>query len=451
VSPALAVPRRLPQWQRGVWVLLADQVLMNVGFFMLFPLLTVHLTRDLGFDATSVGLVFAARNLVQQGAAPLGGSLSDRVGYKPIIVAGFGVRAAGFLLFALSHDVLGVIGGALITAVGGALFDSPSRASLAYLTPDKDRQHVYSAMGSASWLGQVVGPLMGALLLPFSFEVVSVASATAFVLAAIQAATLLPGGMRGEVGGLSMLGSIGAALRDRDFMWFTGLLLGFYFLATQTTITVPLLAARLVGPEAIGPLFAIQAALAMTLQVPLVRWTARYVGPLVQVSLAMLVMGLGFAGYGAAGNFVGLALATALVAIGQLLISPVQSTLTARLAGGKGGAYFGVGSLALAFGGALGNGSGGALIDLSAHAGLSWLPWLGMAAVAVISALGFALLSRDKRFSVRLSRAPRTRSSTDSPSVTESATEQPARTRPSPTLRPALPTGRGDFLTGDRD
>jgi predicted MFS family arabinose efflux permease len=50
----------LPKWKRGVWVLLADQVLMNVGFFMLFPLLTVHLTRDLGFDATGVG--WAARS-----------------------------------------------------------------------------------------------------------------------------------------------------------------------------------------------------------------------------------------------------------------------------------------------------------------------------------------------------------------------------------------------------
>ena len=54
---------------------------------VLFPLLTVHLTRDLGFDATGVGLVLGARNLVQQGAAPLGGSLSDRIGYKPVIVA----------------------------------------------------------------------------------------------------------------------------------------------------------------------------------------------------------------------------------------------------------------------------------------------------------------------------------------------------------------------------
>jgi DHA1 family multidrug resistance protein-like MFS transporter len=391
---------------RGVWVLLADQVLMNTGFFMLFPLLTVHLTRDLGFDATGVGLVLAARNLLQQGAAPLGGSLSDRIGYKPVIVAGFLVRAVGFSLFALSHEFVGIIAGALVTAVGGALFDPPSRASLAYLTPEKERQNIYATMGSAAWLGQVIGPLLGSVLLAFSFEIVSLASAAAFLLAAIQAAVLLPGGMRGESTGMTLFASIGEALRDREFMWFTGLLLGFYFLATQPTLTVPLLAARLVGPEAIGPLFAIQAGLAMTLQVPLVRWTARRAGPLVQVSGAMLLMSVGFVGYALAGNFVGLALATAIVAIGQLLITPVQSTVTARLGGGRGGAYFGVGSLALAFGGALGNGTGGALIDISQRANLAWLPWVGMATVAVASAIGFAVLQRDRILRRRLQATP---------------------------------------------
>ena len=388
---------------------MGDQVLTNVGFFMLFPLLTVHLTRDLGFDATGVGLVLGARNLVQQGCAPLGGSLGDRIGYKPVIVAGFVVRAAGFLLFALSHEIAGVLAGAFVTSIGGALFDPPSRASLAYLTPDRDRPNVYAAMGSAAWLGQVIGPLLGAVLLPISFEVVSVAAAAAFVLAALQAAVFLPAGMRGDVGGVTMFASIGGALRDREFMWFTALLLGFYFLTAQPTITVPLLAARLVGPEAIGPLFAIQAALAMTLQVPLVRATGRLIGPLRQVSAAFVLMAVAFAGYSLAANFVGLALATGLLAIGQMLITPVQSTLTARLSGGRGGAYFGVGSLALAFGGALGNGTGGALVDLSARAGQAWLPWIGMSGVALASATGFLLLQRSDRFRARLASGRRPR------------------------------------------
>jgi DHA1 family multidrug resistance protein-like MFS transporter len=145
----------------------------------------------------------------------------------------------------------------------------------------------------------------------------------------------------------------------------------------------------------------------MTLQVALVRWTAKRAGPMMQVSAAMLLMGLGFVGYAVAGNFVGLALATGILAIGQLLISPVQSTVTARLGGGRGGAYFGVGSLALAVGGALGNGTGGALIDLSARANLAWLPWIGMAAVAALSATGFAVLQRNARLYQRLATPPK--------------------------------------------
>jgi DHA1 family multidrug resistance protein-like MFS transporter len=400
---------QLPTWKTGVWVLLADQTLMNIGFFMLFPLLTVHLTRDLRFDATAVGVVLGIRNLLQQGAAPLGGSLADRVGYKPVMVAGFGVRVVGFLLFALSGDFLGVLAGAFVTALGGALFDPPSRAALAYLTPERDRQNAYAAMGSAAWLGQHIGQLLGAILLPFSFQAVSVAAAAAFLIAAIQASLWLPGGMRGELGGVNMFASIGGALRDREFMCFTALLLGFYFLATQQNITVPLLAARLVGPEAIGPLFAIQAALAMAIQVPLVRWTARRTGPLGQVSAALVLMGVGFGGYALAGSFGGLALATVLVALGQLLVAPVQSTLTARLGGGKGGAYFGVGSLALALGGLLGNSTGGALLDFSWRAELDWLPWLGMSGVAALSAAGFAVLRRDGGFQRRLALTARPR------------------------------------------
>jgi hypothetical protein len=50
----------------------------------------------------------------------------------------------------------------------------------------------------------------------------------------------------------------------------------------------------------------------------------------------------------------------------------------------------------------LGNGSGGALVDLSARAGLAWLPWIGMSCVALISAVSFALLQRDARFQSRL-------------------------------------------------
>ncbi len=386
----------------GVWALLVDQGLMNTGFFMLFPLLTVHLTRDLGFEATGVGLVLAMRQIIQQGAAPLGGALSDRVGYKPVMIAGFLVRTLGFLVFAISASLAGILAGTIVTALGGALFDPPGRASLAYLTSERERQSVYAAAGTASWLGQVLGPLIGALLLPYSFTAVCAVAAAAFFAAAIQAALFLPGGMRGEMSNTTLWASIGAALRDSDFARFTVLLLGYYFLSTQIVITVPLLTDRLAGPSAIGPVFAIQAGLAMVLQVPLARWAGKRFNPITQMWCAMLVVAVGFGAYAVAGDFRGLALATALVAVGQLLVAPVQSLVTARLASGRGGAYFGVSSLALAVGGALGNTTGGALLDAGGSLGAPWLPWTAMAGVGMLTALGYQRLGRDPRLRARV-------------------------------------------------
>jgi DHA1 family multidrug resistance protein-like MFS transporter len=381
-------------------------MLTNVGYFMLFPLLTVHLTQDLGFDATGVGVVLAARMLMQQGTAPWGGALSDRIGYKPVIIVGFLIRTSGFFVYAFSQDVLGIMLGTVITSIGGSLFDPPSRAALAYLTPERDRQNVYAAAGMANWLGQVIGPLIGALLLPLSFFWVSVVSALAFLLAAVQAAVLLPGGMRGQTGAQSVWGSIGSALGDRDFSRVTGLLLGYYFLTVQSVITIPLLTTRLVGPEAIGAIFAIQAGTALLFQVPLTRLVSARMGPLHQMGLGMLLLTFGFLGYALAGSLLILGLCTAVVALGQLLVQPVQSSVTARLARGQGGAYFGVGALALAFGGSLGNGTGGLLLDFGDHTGHSWLPWVAMGVIALLSGLGFWLLARDARLRARLSPPP---------------------------------------------
>jgi len=48
------------------------------------------------------------------------------------------------------------------------------------------------------------------------------------------------------------------------------------------------------------------------------------------------------------------------------------------------------------------------LIDISARIGLAWLPWVGMCAVAIVSAIGFAWLQRDTRFQKRLAGHPLT-------------------------------------------
>lgn len=384
---------RLPAYSTGVWSLLLGQVLMNVGFYMLIPLLAVRFTRDLGLDATVAGLILGLRMLLQQCSAPLGGALSDRVGYKPVIVAGFVIRALSFGLFAVTDDVVGALAGSVVMAFGGALFEPPSRAALAYLTTERERAGVYASQGAMSWLGQVIGPLLGAVLLPYSFGAVCAAAAAAFLVASLQGAFFLPGAMRGEVGNYTFLGSILAAMRDAEFARFTGLLLLFFFGSVQMSITVPLLTNQVAGAGAIGVIFALQAGLAMVLQVPLTRLASRYLGPMAQIALAAVIMALGFVGFMGATSLAAIAVCTAVVAIAQLLMMPTQSLITARMAGGQGGAYFGVGAMALGLGGGSGQALGGLLMDAGSRASMPWLPWGTMAVLAALSAAGFVWLN----------------------------------------------------------
>ena len=80
----------------GKAFILLDNLLVIFGFFMVFPLISLHFVDQLGWSATIVGLALAMRQFMQQGLGLFGGSLADRYGAKPLIVCGMLMRAAGF-------------------------------------------------------------------------------------------------------------------------------------------------------------------------------------------------------------------------------------------------------------------------------------------------------------------------------------------------------------------
>ena len=87
-------------FDRPSQVLMVNQFTINVGFYMLMPYLAGYLAGPLGLAAWAVGLVLGLRNFSQQGMFLLGGTLADRLGFKPLIVAGCLLRVAGFVLLA---------------------------------------------------------------------------------------------------------------------------------------------------------------------------------------------------------------------------------------------------------------------------------------------------------------------------------------------------------------
>ncbi|MEV7473914.1 MFS transporter [Pseudarthrobacter oxydans] len=110
-------------------LLLASQLVFNIGFYAVVPFLALVMTRDFGLAATAVGIVLGARVFSQQGLFLVGGMIMDRWGARRAMLAGCLVRVSGYLTLAMAGSFPLFLLGAVLTGMGGALF-SPALESL---------------------------------------------------------------------------------------------------------------------------------------------------------------------------------------------------------------------------------------------------------------------------------------------------------------------------------
>jgi DHA1 family multidrug resistance protein-like MFS transporter len=379
--------------RRGVYALLAINFLMYCGFFMVIPLVSVHYVEDLGFVATVVGLALALRQLLQQGIAVFGGMLADVIGVRALIGAGVLIRAVGFTTLAWADTAPLLFLAMVLSALGGALFEAPSRAAIAALTGEEERVRFFALNSVIGGLGMTVGPLLGAVLLRLNFQTVALSAAACFV--AVFGVTLLLPAVKVATVGQRMGDGLRLAFADRTFVIFTALLMGYWFMWVQITLSIPLAAERITrSADTVSLVYALNAGLTVALQYPLLRLAERWLRPLPLLIVGMAIMALGLAAVAAAPGLVALLACVVLFTLGGILATPTQQSVTASLADERAlGSYFGVNSLALAFGGALGNLSGGLLTDVARAAGLPALPWLVFGLIGLGAAIGLAMLA----------------------------------------------------------
>jgi MFS transporter, DHA1 family, multidrug resistance protein len=381
--------------RRGLIALLIDVFCMYTGFFMVVPLISVHYVDGLGWAAASIGLVLAVRQLTQQGLTLFGGVLADQIGAKLLICSGLAVRIAGFVLMAWATTLPLLFLSALLAALGGALFESPRAAAIAALTRPEERQRFYSLAGVIGGVGMAVGPLIGAMLLRVDFAFAALVGAGCFTLNLIQTLVMLPRvRVATERAGLGY--GVGLVLRDRPFLAYTLLLMGFWFMWVQISISLPLVATQISGTsDSVGLIYAVNAVMTIALQYPLTRMLGRRFRPLALLTLGVALMSGGLGGVALAHSIAVLVVCVMVFSLGALLVQPTQQTVTASLANPAAlGSYFGFSSLALALGGGLGNFSGGLLYGLGQQYGTPALPWLIFCAVGGCAALGLGLLER---------------------------------------------------------
>ncbi|MDJ0382421.1 MFS transporter [Streptomyces sp. G-G2] len=416
---------QMRSFDHGVQLLMINQFGINLGFYMLMPYLADHLAHGLGLAAWAVGLVLGVRNLSQQGMFWLGGTLADRIGYKPMILAGCALRTGAFALLAVADTLPALIAASATTGFAGALFNPAVRAYLAAGAGER-RVEAFACFNVFYQAGILLGPLAGLALLMLDFRLVCAVAAALFGMLAVVQARALPA-RRPEPHARQVAGWRGIAAdwkaigRNRPFLLFSAAMAGSYLLAFQTYLALPIQARTLLGDDsgtAMGVVFAVSALVAIAGQLRLTAWAGKRLDAPQAIAIGLALMGAAFLpllpgphrtaqGLSAVVGPAALVLCAALLAAGSALLYPFEMDTLIRLSGERLVAtYYGAYSTAAGIAVAAGNLGVGALFDLASRLGLPWLPWAALAAVGVGCAAALTALRRAGHLSPAASPLP---------------------------------------------
>ncbi|MFP1851114.1 multidrug efflux MFS transporter MdtH [Lonsdalea quercina] len=374
----------------GKYFILLDNMLVILGFFVVFPLISIRFVDQMGWAALTVGTALGLRQLTQQGLGIFGGAIADRFGAKPMIITGMLMRSAGFICMALATTPLVLMLSCFLSGLGGTLFDPPRTALVIKLTRPSERGRFFSLLLMQDTAGSVTGALLGSWLMQYNFNVVCWVGAFMFLLAAGANAWLLPA-YRISTTRTPMREGMLRVLRDSRFVIYVLTLTGYFMLAVQVLLMMPIVVNEVAGtPAAVKWMYAIEAALSLTLLYPVARWSEKHFRLEQRLMAGLFIMTLSLFPMGMTTHLNLLLVLIGLFYFGSIIAEPARETLGASLANARArGSYMGFSRMGLALGGALGYSGGGWLYDSGRALGQPELPWcmLGIIGLMTLAAL----------------------------------------------------------------
>ncbi|MBC6451260.1 MDR family MFS transporter [Actinokineospora xionganensis] len=401
------VLREYRSFGRPVRLMVLNQFTINLGFYMLMPYLAMHLSGELALAGWLVGLVLGVRNFAQQGMFLIGGTLADRFGCKPLIVAGCALRTAGFALLGLVDTVPALIIASAATGFAGALFNPAVRA---YVARDAGPRRVeaFALFNVFYQAGILLGPVVGLGLTALDFRLTCLVAAGVFAVLTVLQIRSLPHQEAPPRQAVRVTRVWRSILANRPFLLFSLAMVGSYVLSFQVYLALPLEARRVMGPGPAGTavvtaLFAVSAGLAVAGQLRVTALFKRKLGPGGSLVAGLAMMSAAFlppaltSGSGAAPTVAALLTSAILLALGTAVVFPFEMDTIVRLSGDHLVAtHYGLYNTVVGIGILLGNLFTGTALDLARAAGTPALPWLALTVIGIACAAYVHRLTRSE-------------------------------------------------------
>ncbi|KEO83623.1 MDR family MFS transporter [Tumebacillus flagellatus] len=152
-------------FDQRIWIRFWGMTLLNVGTFMIRPFLALYLSNGLGAGLGIIGFVLIVRPVGSFFGNLLGGYYADKIGRKPVMIAGLLLDAVSLGGYAMTDSVLWFALLSFVQGFGSSFAEPAVNAMVADVTTEQDRTRAFSLMYMGNNVGCAVGPLLGVSLL----------------------------------------------------------------------------------------------------------------------------------------------------------------------------------------------------------------------------------------------------------------------------------------------
>jgi DHA1 family multidrug resistance protein-like MFS transporter len=325
--------------RRNLLILSFTLVVVTLGFGVVIPIIPFYM-ENLGAGGTELGLLVASYAVMRLICAPIWGSLSDRVGRKPIMMIGIFGYGLTMVLFGLATNLWMLF---VARILSGILSSATSPTTMAYIgdsTSEEDRGGGMGMLGAAVGLGTIFGPALGGFIAGDSLSMPFFIAGGMSILAMILIALFLPESLPKDARQVStkkiplpefrlwwqaLFSPIGIML-VLAFILTTGLMIfyGMFGLYALERFGY--------GPEEVGIVFMVVGLVTALTQGILTGPMTRRWGESPVIKAGMLGSAIAFTLMAFADNYWSLLMTTALFVFTTAIIIPAVSSLTSKRA-----------------------------------------------------------------------------------------------------------------------
>ena len=324
------IRQTLHEYPRTFWLLIISVFIDHIGSAMLYPYLSLYVTRHFQVGMTQAGLLFTIFSSTAIIGSMIGGAIADKFGRKRMIIFGLIASASSSLLLGFVDDLHWFY---LIAAFMGITANAGSPAQNAMvgdLLPQEKQASGFGMIRVAFNISFAFGPLIGGYLAGVNFlyifildAIISFITAGFFLAFIPETQPEPPPHLAAQSLGMTFRGYLDV-LKNNLFLFLIGalILLELVYEQLNTTLPVFLRDSHGLPTNQFGWLLSMNAFMVVTMQIWISKKTTKYPPMLVMVFSAFLYL-VGFGLFGVVRTFPWFILCFIIITIGEMTMSPV--------------------------------------------------------------------------------------------------------------------------------